>query len=121
MLKKFIFCFIVFLILPAYAGELESALKNNEDVFLYLYTSFCGTCKQFNPVYENIMNNYNKKYKFIKINAETPYGYSLVRRYNVMYVPFVALINSKRIWQLDGSCLIDAGCTTEALNKFKNK
>lgn len=108
-------------VLPVFAGELETALKNNQDVFLYLYTSMCGTCKRFNPVYENLLNNYGKNYKFIKINAETPYGYNLAVRYNVAYVPFVLLINNKKIWQLDGSCLVDMRCTTETLNKFKNK
>lgn len=121
MFKRFLLVFLMFLMIPVSAGELENSLKNNQDVFLYLYTSFCGTCKQFNPVYENLMNNYGKSYKFIKINAETPYGYSLARHYNAIYVPFVLLINNKKVWQLDGSCLIDSMCTAEALNKFKNK
>ncbi len=107
--------------LPSYAGDLENALKNNQDVFLYLYTTFCGTCKQFNPIYENLENINKKKYKFLKINAETPYGYYLARRYNAIYVPFVLLINNKKVWQLDGSCLVDVKCTTDALNNFKNK
>ncbi len=121
MHKIFLLFIIASFIIPAYAGELENALNNKEDVFLYLYTSLCGTCKRFNPVYENLMNDYGKKYRFIKINAETSYGYNLAKRYNAMYVPFVLLINNKKVWQLDSSCLIDSMCTLEALNKFKNK
>ena len=120
MLKKFLLGFMIFSMLPIYAGELEKSLNNNQDVFLYLYTSFCGTCKQFNPIYENVEKNNSNRYKFFKINAETPYGYSLARRYRIAYVPFVALINSKKVWQLDISCLVDTKCTDEALSKFKN-
>ena len=94
MLKKILSVGVIFAIIPVYAGELETAIKNNQDVFLYLYTSFCGTCKLFNPHYEYISKNFSKQFKFIKINAETPYGYSLIKSFNAGYVPFVVMLNS---------------------------
>ena len=122
MLKRILSVVFILALLPVvYAGELETAIKNNQDVFLYLYTSFCGTCKLFNPYYENLSKSYDKQFKFIKINAETPYGYGLIKSFNAQYVPFVVMINSKKVWQIDSSCLTDNICTSEAIKKFKQK
>ena len=54
MLKKILCILSVFVILPAFSGELEDAAKIHDKIFLYLYTKDCSYCVKFNPVYNNI-------------------------------------------------------------------
>jgi len=120
MLKKFVILFGLLSLLPVCAGELEDALKQNKNVFLYLYTPECGYCKKFSPKYNQISQKYNKEYKFIKLDASTPYGYSIFRKFNGRYVPYVVLIDSKnKAKNIDYLCLEQAECTDKILTKYK--
>ena len=112
MYKKFLLLIILLLSGSAFAGELERAMASKAHVFLYLYTPQCGYCKRFEPNYHKISNMYNKNIAFVKINANTEYGHSLIKKYNARYVPFVYLIDSKskQGYHVSSSCLLDRAC-----------
>ncbi len=119
MLKKFIIILCLFSFIPVHAGELENALKQNKNVFLYMYTPECGYCQKFEPRYNKISKMYDKNYTFVKLNANTQYGYSIFRRFNGRGVPYVVLINSKnKANAVDYYCLMQTECTDKVLKKF---
>ena len=125
MCKRFLLFFILFFlgVCSVKAGELENALKNNEQVFLYMYTPSCGYCKKFNPVYNKIVEKYKSQYKFVKVDASTLYGSNVFRNYGGRYVPYVVLLNSKVVkkdaLQITPNCLLELACVDAVLSNIK--
>ena len=66
MLKRLVLI-LSFLSLPVFAGTFEDAMKTNNYVFLYLYTSDCGYCKRFLPIYEKLAKT-ETGVKFVKVD-----------------------------------------------------
>ena len=120
MLKKILCILSVFVILPAFSGELEAAAKIHDKILLYLYTKDCSYCVKFNPVYNNISQKYGKNCKFLKINADTEYGASLMYASNALYVPYVVLIDnaSKTAKSIKPECLLSYVCTQKVVENF---
>ncbi len=105
---------------PAFAGQYEDALRTGEPVCLYLHTQYCKYCKQFNPVFEKLVQNHKKHYKFVSIDAESPYGYLLMRDLRAGYVPFVVLSDAKRHYfvPIAPSCAIEVACMNKEMTEF---
>ena len=122
MLKKLLISLCLIFSIPAFAGQLENALKNNQNVFLYIYKEDCGLRQQFNPVYKKISKKHNNKFGFLKISADTSYGRQLAAVYNVRFVPFVVMIHSddKNSATVDPRCLINEACISRVLNNFSS-
>lgn len=120
MLKRFL-CILMFLgVLPAFSGEFEEATRTYDKIFLYMYTNNCSYCVKFNPIYNKIMHKYNGNCKFLKINADTEYGNSLMRGLNAYYVPYVAMIdnNKQMVKTISPTCMLNYGCANDAIDKF---
>ena len=122
MFKKLLLLILISFVLPVSAGELEDALKNNNYVFAYFYTPECGFCRKFDDRYNKLSSTYKNQFKFVKINVNTKYGYSLMRAYNGRYVPFVLLLNSKTKQgaEVYHQCLFDTSCTEKVFKEFRN-
>ena len=106
--------------LPAYSGEYEEATRTSDKIFLYMYTKNCSYCVKFNPVYKKISEKYNGNCKFLKIDADTEYGGSLMRSLNAYYVPYVALIDNNKLTlkTIAPTCMLNYGCAMDAVDKF---
>lgn len=120
MLKKFFIFVLLFIGIPAFAGQYEDALRTGQPVCLYLHTNYCKYCKQFNPVFEKLVQSHKKNYKFVSIDADSPYGYLLMRDLRVGYVPFVALSDAKRHYfvPVAPSCAIQVACIEKEMSGF---
>ena len=120
MIKKFLIIFLIFLFTPVFAGEFEDALASKKNVVLYLYTKKCGYCVKFSPIFDKMSKMYDKHYAFVKIDANTQYGYSIFKKYHGRYVPYVIIIDSKtqRAFNVQSSCLADSACFEKALTGF---
>lgn len=123
MFKKFLLVLSIFCMLPVCAGELEDALDANKSVFLYLYSQKCGYCIKFNPIYHKLTKMYDKHYTFVKVDANTPYGFKLMREYRGGFVPFVLLIDPqhKTMNNIPPSCLTETVCVEKAMQTFNKK
>ena len=121
MLKRLVLILFLFTLSSVNAGEFEDALAKNQNVFLYLYTPECGYCTKFTPKYEKLSKVYDSSYGFVKVNANTQYGYNLMRKYGARYVPFVVLVKSKNGYaaQVQTACLTDTPCMDKVLGNFK--
>lgn len=123
MLKKLLVLGLLVIGVPVFAGQYEDALRTGQPVCLYLHTKTCKYCKQFNPVFEKMFNNYKKTYRFVSIDADSPYGMLLMQDLRAGYVPFVALADARRQYFLPiaPSCAIEAACMTKEMNSFIKK
>ena len=119
MLKK-ILLILSLVMLPACAGVFEDALQHNDKVLLYLYTPECRYCKQSDPVFKKLSENYKNQVKFIKVDANTEYGLILSMRNQATYVPYVVMVDSKAKegHRLHPSCMINYACANNALKDF---
>ena len=122
MIKRLLCILSMLITLPAFCGEFEEAARTHNKIFLYLYTKDCGYCVKFDPVYKKISQIYGANCKFLKINADSEYGTSLMRSLNAYYVPFVVVIdNDKRVaHSISPTCLLSYSCTQDKMNKFVN-
>ena len=122
MFKKCLLILLVLGMLQVLAGELENALAKDKNVFLYLYTPDCGYCTRFTPSYNKLSKMYDGQYSFVKVDASTPYGLQLMRKYGGRYVPYVLLLNPKKHngVQLAPSCLADRDCVERSMKDFKS-
>ena len=119
-MKKLALILSFMLLLPAFAGQYEDALRTGQPVCLYMYTKTCRYCKQSKPVFEKLLRNYNKNVKFVSVDAESPYGYLLMRDMRVGYVPFVVLADAKRHYfiPIAPSCTIEYACMEKEIKNF---
>lgn len=106
--------------IPAFAGQYEDALRSGEPVFLYMYVKNCKYCKEFNPIYEKTFNNHKNSFRFVKVDADSPYGTLLMQDLRASYVPLVILADSKRQYMMSilPDCLIDNACLEKELKNF---
>ena len=120
-MRKFVLLLLImFLNMPVFAGQYEDALRTGKPVCLYMYTKTCKYCKQFKPVFEKIVQNHKNTYRFVSIDAESPYGNLLMRDLYAAYVPYVVLSDAKRHYfvPIAPSCAIEYSCIEKEMKKF---
>ena len=122
-LKKLFIFILLFAGIPVFAGQYEDALRAGQPVMLYMFTKQCQYCKKFEPVFGKLLHNYKKDYRFVKIDAESPYGMLLMRDFRAGYVPYVVLADAKRqyITSIDPSCLLEYACIHQNMKEFLNR
>ena len=120
-MKKLILTVVSFLVmLPSIAGQYEDALRTGQPVLLYLYSKDCSYCKTFNPMYEKLFQNHKNTYRFVKVDANSPYGGLLVRDMMAGYVPFVVLADAKRhyLTVINPDCIVNNACIEGEMKSF---
>jgi thiol-disulfide isomerase/thioredoxin len=120
MKKIFSLLLTIMFCAPVFAGQYEDALRTGKPVVLYMYTKTCKYCKQFKPVFERIAQNNKNTYRFVSIDAESPYGRLLMRDLYASYVPFVVLSDAKRQYfvPIAPSCAIEYSCIEKEMKNF---
>ena len=85
-----------------------------------MYAKDCKYCVEFQPIYEKMLQKHGKKCKFLKIDANTPYGNTLMQRISAFYVPYVVLINNEKqtMQRIAPECLLNSACMSDAVDKF---
>lgn len=68
----------------------SEVLKSKMPVIADIWAEWCGPCRIYSPVIEDVAKLYEGKIKFVKINADD--NQSLVSRYNIMSIPTTLLI-----------------------------
>ena len=81
-----------------YAEVLEMAKKQNKLVFIDIYTSWCGPCKQMAKkvfTLPEVGEYFNKNFVCCQLNAEAPENKTLVQKYKVNALPTLLFLNVK--------------------------
>ena len=121
MIRKIFLVLVLFLAVNAvYAGSYEDAVAKNNNVFLYLYSKDCKTCKEFEPILNKIQNQ-NKDYAFVRADVYTPYERQLMINFKGRYVPYIVLTDVKKnkSVNISHSCAMDEICLMRAMKSFK--
>ena len=74
--------------------NLEETIQNNSKVVLDCYAPWCGPCKMFSPIFEELSAEENQ-IKFCKINTdENP---DVSERFDVMSIPTVLFFENGKL------------------------
>ncbi|MGC8669758.1 MAG: thioredoxin [Candidatus Micrarchaeia archaeon] len=68
----------------------EEVLKSKIPVVVDVWAEWCGPCRYFTPIIEEVAKDYEGKVKFVKLNSD--YNASIAAKYNVMAIPTTLLI-----------------------------
>ena len=95
----------------------------NTKTLLYLYSSDCGYCIKFNPIYKKISEAFAGKCNFKKVDARTAEGQRLMQKYNGVFVPYVLIIDDEKNYKayLTPNCILSYACTSSAVENFVKK
>ena len=118
MFKKFLLTILVMGLLPVFGASVDNLIKSDSNVFVYLYTNECSFCTKFNSRFNKLSKMYDKKFNFMKINANSKDGMQLMYEFRAPYVPFVVLMNAKKTKIVSPNCLMDIVCLEREITKF---
>ncbi len=68
----------------------EEVIKSKMPVLVDIWATWCGPCRIFSPIIEEVSKEYEGKVKFVKVDADANEG--IARRYNIMSIPTALLI-----------------------------
>ncbi len=77
---------------------LVEAKATNKPIFLDLYASWCGPCKQLKKTTfkdEAVGNYFNANFINLAIDGETKEGQGLIKKYNIRAYPSLLIVDSK--------------------------
>ncbi|MDD3013987.1 MAG: thioredoxin family protein [Candidatus Gastranaerophilales bacterium] len=73
----------------------DQAMKSNKPIVIEFYADWCGACKRFKPILNDIKTEYDSKYNFVYLNADKAENVAISSKYNVTGLPSVYIINPK--------------------------
>jgi thioredoxin len=65
----------------------------DKPIIIDFYADWCGPCKMFEPIFEEVANEYKDRVDFYKVNSEQEQEISIM--FNVRSIPTVAMISKK--------------------------
>jgi thioredoxin 1 len=68
----------------------EEVLKSKTPVAVDIWATWCGPCRIFSPVFEDLSKDFEGKVKFVKLDADQ--NEKTTVKYNVMSIPTTLLI-----------------------------
>ena len=110
---------LLLLTIPVMANVISDTMQNRSGI-VYLYSQNCRYCVNFEPIYKQFEQKYNKIYKFKKIDVYSKQGRDLAREYKVYSVPTVLVFNSetKKTAIVVTDCMFDFACLEKEVINF---
>ncbi|MEI7475203.1 MAG: thioredoxin domain-containing protein [bacterium] len=73
----------------------NDAVKLNKPVVVTFYADWCGYCRRFIPIHEDLASEFASKYTFVNVNVDAPENQQVVKSFNVRSYPSLFLVNPK--------------------------
>lgn len=70
-------------------------LKSKEPVLVDIWATWCGPCRFYGPIVEDVSKDYKDKVKFVKIDADE--NQNIAVKYNVMSIPTTLLVEHGKV------------------------
>jgi thioredoxin 1 len=70
-------------------------LKSNIPVIVDIWAPWCGPCRLYSPIIDDVAKEYEGKIKFVKINADD--NEKTVMKFNVSSIPTTLLIKNGQL------------------------
>ncbi len=72
-------------------GNFDSeVLKSDKPVLVDIWAEWCGPCRMYSPIIDELSKDYANKVKFVKVNADD--NQKIAEKYGVMSIPTTLLI-----------------------------
>lgn len=68
----------------------KQVLKSNVPVVVDIWAEWCGPCRLYAPIIEEVSKDYDGKVKFFKMNADE--NQKTLEKYDIMSIPTTLLI-----------------------------
>ena len=92
----------------------EEVAKSKLPVVIDVWTEWCGPCRMFSPIFEELSSEYDNKVKFVKVEADS--NESITKKYNIMSIPTTLLIEKGELKAMNVGAI-----PKEALKKWIEK
>ncbi len=74
--------------------EFEKELRDTKvPIFVDFYSTHCGPCRMFSPLYDDWAREYGGKVKFLKVNAD--HAEEIFRQFQIRVVPTLIILDEK--------------------------
>lgn len=73
----------------------SEVIKSSLPVVVDLWAPWCGPCRIFGPVVEEVSKEYEGKVKFAKLNTDD--NQEIAQRYNIMSIPTVLIFEKGEV------------------------
>jgi len=70
-------------------------LDSKTPVIVDIWAEWCGPCRMYSPVIDEVSKDYEGKIKFVKVNADD--SEKVVQKYNVTSIPTTLLVKDGQI------------------------
>lgn len=70
-------------------------LNAKQPVLVDFWAEWCGPCRIFSPIIEDVSKDYSGKVKFFKLNTDE--NSEIASRYNIMSIPTVLLFDKGEV------------------------
>ncbi len=73
----------------------SEVLESDIPVVVDVWAEWCGPCRIFSPVVDEVSQAYEGKVKFVKLNADD--NEDIAAKYNIMSIPTALLIENGKV------------------------
>ncbi len=73
----------------------KEVLSSSTPVVVDLWAAWCGPCRIFSPIIDEVSKSYEKKAKFGKLNTDE--NNEIAAKYNIMSIPTVLLFQNGEV------------------------
>ena len=96
-------------------ADFESeVLKSKLPVVVDVWAAWCGPCRMFSPIFEELSSEYDGRARFAKLNADE--NEKIAAKFNIMSIPTTLLIENGKLKAMNVGAV-----PREALRKWIDK
>ena len=73
----------------------EEVLKSKTPVLVDVWATWCGPCRMYSPIVDEVSEEYKDKLKFVKVDADE--NENIAAKYGIMSIPTTLLIENGKL------------------------